>query len=151
MNSLIYYTGCLLSVEGNIRYWSLVLHLPLVSIYCSSEDGVEYHPDPDISSSFAKCCIYLDQHFHTLPLFHPTFPNGVYEVQTKWEVNVVLHFAFQTYHPGLRNVAPIWIHISTWCTFFILHLQMVAPTCSIWSHAGTSTELGDKSLTRCVI
>ena len=30
---------------------------------------------------------------------------------------VVLHFAFQTHHPGLRNVAPIWIHIPTWCTF----------------------------------
>ena len=30
-----------------------MLHLPLVSIYCSSENGVEYHPDPDISSNFA--------------------------------------------------------------------------------------------------
>ena len=31
--------------------------------------------------------------------------------------SVVLQFAFQTCHPGLRNVAPIWIHIPTWCTF----------------------------------
>ena len=43
--------------------------------------------------------------------------------------SVVLQFAFQTYHPGLQNVAPIWIHISTWCTFFILHFQMVATRC----------------------
>ena len=31
--------------------------------------------------------------------------------------SVVLQFAFQTCHPCLQNVAPIWIHISTWCTF----------------------------------
>ena len=47
---------------------------------------------------------------------------------------MVLHFAFQIYHPGLQNVALIWIHISKWCTYFILHFQMLAPTCSFWSH-----------------
>ena len=49
----------------------------------------------------------------------------------KWngKSSVVLQFAFQTYHPGLQNVALIWIHISTWCTYFILHFQMVSTRC----------------------
>ena len=55
MDYLIYYTGRLMSGEGNIGYWELVLHLSLVRIYGGSEDGVAYHPDPDISSSFEKC------------------------------------------------------------------------------------------------
>ena len=42
---------------------------------------------------------------------------------------MVLHFAFQIYLPGLRNVALIWIHISTWCTYFILHFQIVSTRC----------------------
>ena len=41
----------------------------------------------------------------------------------------VLHFAFQIFHPGLQNVALIWIPISTWCTYFILHFQMVSTRC----------------------
>ena len=43
--------------------------------------------------------------------------------------SVVLQFAFQTHHPGLQNVALTWIHISTWCTYFILHFQMVSTRC----------------------
>ena len=58
-----------------------------------------------------------------------TFPNGGYDLQTKWELTVVLYFAFQIYHPGLQNVALICIHISTWCTYFILHFQMVSTRC----------------------
>ena len=116
-----------------------------------------------ISSYISKCCLLAANEMRSQPWFYilllryiiqvcgmlhqsgSTFRHGALflilhfqMVSTRCKRNgkstVVLHFAFQTYHPGLRNVAPIWIHISTWCTFFILHLQMVAPTCRLWSH-----------------
>ena len=59
---------------------------------------------------------------------------------------VVLHSAFQTHHPGLRNVAPIWIHIPTWCTFshptfangdsYMFNLV----TCAEWAPKGRFTQ-----------
>ena len=49
---------------------------------------------PDISSRFTKCCTYLYPHFDMVHLFHPTFPNGVYEIKTKWEVNRGATFCF---------------------------------------------------------
>ena len=49
---------------------------------------------------------------------------------------LVLHFPFQIHYPGLQNVALIWIHMSTWGTYFILHFQIVSTR---WKRNGKST------------
>ena len=70
---------------------------------------------PDISSRFAKCCTYLDPHFDMVHLFHPTFPNGGYELQMKWEVNCGATFRF----PDISS------RFAKCCTHLDPHFDMV--------------------------
>ena len=70
---------------------------------------------PDISSRFAKCCTYLDPHFDMVHLFHPTFPNCIYEMQTKWEVNRGATFRF----PDISS------RFAKCCTYLDPHFDMV--------------------------
>merc|ERR1712208_121816 len=67
------------------------------------------------SSRFAKCCTYLAPHFHMLHIFYPTFPNGGYELQMKWEVNCGATFCF----------SDISSRFAKCCTYLDPHFQMV--------------------------